>query len=75
MNPALKPAAGRWQDATPKHLPPLGERVLCRNVSQDRLFVARRMPGPDDRWLWQWGTKEFISPDNVDQWAAITLRD
>jgi len=75
MSTSLLPAAGPWQDATPKTLPPLGERVLCRFVGQDRLFVARRMPLIEGAWHWQWGTKEFVEADTVDQWAIIKLRD
>ena len=77
MKTALQPAAGPWQDATPQSLPPFGERVLCFNAAHGRLFVARRMPTDinADRWLWQWGTKEFVAPGDVDQFAPITLRD
>lgn len=75
MSKALQPAAGPWQEATPNNLPPWGERVLCFSAASGRLFVARRMPTPAGAWLWQWGTKAFAEPGDVDQFATITLRD
>ena len=75
MSKALQPAAGPWQEVTPGNLPAFGVRVLCYSAAHGRLFVARRMPGTGEAWQWQWGTKEFVAPGDVDQFAPITLRD